>query len=281
MKWADYRERLGIGFNDDSKFEALKNRFANFGYSLSYSIYSKEDCRNLFIHVGAQWDCSYDSSYQVSNLFEKCTSLKDVVVNAVALYNSYEVNKQNNYYTRQKFKEDVLGFIKNSLNQLNIPYELISDEDGIFIFPKGVPEFDENLVSAPLSWLKMYPKTEKAWSEALRNYAELTDKPSIVADSFRKALEAFFQDFFKKPETSLDNFLNEYCEYLKYNGIPSEISDDFRKLLVAYTNFNNHFAKHQDKTSSNVLEYIMYATGNIMRLLITLKAQAERCGAGV
>lgn len=30
MKLADYRERLGLGFDDKSKFEALKNRFSNF-----------------------------------------------------------------------------------------------------------------------------------------------------------------------------------------------------------------------------------------------------------
>lgn len=33
-------------------------------------------------------------------------------------------------------------------------------------------------------------------------------------------------------------------------------------------------AKHHDKTELNVLEYLMYQTGNIIRLLITLK-QAE------
>ena len=33
----------------------------------------------------------------------------------------------------------------------------------------------------------------------------------------------------------------------------------------------NNYAKHHDKTSINVLEYIMYQTGNIIRLLITLK----------
>lgn len=53
--------------------------------------------------------------------------------------------------------------------------------------------------------------------------------------------------------------------------MPSEISDDFRKLLEAYTHFNNDYAKHHDRTTSNVLEYIMYATGNIIRLVITLK----------
>lgn len=274
MRWADYRERLGIGFDDESKFKALKNRLVNFASRLGRSVFSEQDCCRFFTLIGEQWNTGQSSSYQVSGLFEKCSSLKEVVLSAVALHNSYKV--ENEYDSRSKFKPLILKFLTDCLDDLCIPYELKKDEDGFFIFPKGVPEFDENLVSAPLSWLKEFPKAENAWSGALRNYAELADKPSIVADSFRKALEAFFQDFFQKPETSLDNFLNEYCAYLKDNGIPSEISDDFRKLLAAYTNFNNHFAKHQDKTSSNVLEYIMYATGNIMRLMITLKVSQTR-----
>ena len=35
----------------------------------------------------------------------------------------------------------------------------------------------------------------------------------------------------------------------------------------------NNYAKHHNKTSRNVLEYIMYQTGNIIRLLITLKQE--------
>lgn len=46
------------------------------------------------------------------------------------------------------------------------------------------------------------------------------------------------------------------------------------KLLQTYYNFMNGYAKHHDKTELNVLEYLMYQTGNIIRLLVTLK-QAE------
>lgn len=35
----------------------------------------------------------------------------------------------------------------------------------------------------------------------------------------------------------------------------------------------NNYAKHHNKTSKNVLEYIMYQTGNIIRLLITLNQE--------
>lgn len=70
MQWADYRERLGIGFNDESKFESFRNRFVNFGSSLGRSVFTHEDCCNFFILVGERWDTHDDSSYQVSNLFE-------------------------------------------------------------------------------------------------------------------------------------------------------------------------------------------------------------------
>lgn len=59
--------------------------------------------------------------------------------------------------------------------------------------------------------------------------------------------------------------------YFKKNGIPKEISNNLIELLKMYTAYNNNFAKHNDKSGKNVLEYMMYQTGNIMRLLIQIK----------
>ena len=268
MQWADYRERLGISFNDESKLNAFRNRFVNFGSLLHSLDYTHTDGCLFFIKIGKEWNTHGSISYQVSQAFSECTSLKEVILNAVALHNSYKV--QSTYDHRNKDKKQILAFLKESLSDLNILYDVINDEDGIFIIPKGVSEFDENLVSKPLTWLKDYPEAEKAWIEALRDYTEIADKPSKVADGFRKALEAFFQNFFKS-DKSLENLVPDYCSFLKAHNIPKEISDDFRKILDSYTMFNNCYAKHHDKTSANALEYIMYATGNIIRLLITLK----------
>lgn len=147
------------------------------------------------------------------------------------------------------------------------------DGTGVFIFPKGAPELDEALVSAPLEWLNDYPESRKAWIKALNDYADQTDEnASDIADKFRKALERFMQEFFGS-EKSLENLLPEYGEYLKGHGVPAEISNDFKKLLNGYTDYINNYAKHHDRTSRKVLEYIMYETGNVMRLLITLKQE--------
>lgn len=95
---------------------------------------------------------------------------------------------------------------------------------------------------------------------------------SNIADEFRKALESFFQEFFNSKK-SLENYKSEYGKYLKDHGVPKEISNNFYIILNLYNTFINNYAKHHDRTSKNVLEYIMYQTGNIIRLLIIVKRE--------
>lgn len=160
--------------------------------------------------------------------------------------------------------------ICKQLKESQIPFEVREDEDGYFIFPRGAKELDDALVSESLEWLKQYPKSRTAFIKALREYADQREQnASDIADKFRKALESFFQEFFGS-EKSLENYKSEYGAYLKQHGVPSEISNNLESILQAYTNYINNYAKHHDKTNLNVLEYIMYQTGNIIRLLITL-----------
>lgn len=74
---------------------------------------------------------------------------------------------------------------------------------------KGAKELDDALVSKPLEWLASYTKARTAWVKALKGYSEQTDEnASEIADKFRKALEAFFQEFFNS-EKSLENYKTE------------------------------------------------------------------------
>ncbi len=129
-------------------------------------------------------------------------------------------------------------------------------------------------MSQPLEWLSQYPSTRKLWIEALKLYADTKNSPTDIADKFRKSLEDFFQTYFGGSKT-LENYKSDYGTKLKENGIPKEIVNNFETLLQAYTNFMNSYAKHHDKTERNILEYIMYQTGNIIRLLITLKKEEK------
>ena len=167
--------------------------------------------------------------------------------------------------------KDIFIFLQGTLQTLNISFELIKDSDGYFIFPKGAKELDDALVSQPLEWLKEYPLSHKTFIKALKDYTSATEETaSEAADSLRKALETFFQEFFGGSK-SLENYKSGYGGFLKDHGIPAELANNFQTLLDSYTNYNNNYAKHHDKTSLNALEYLLYQTGNIIRLLITLK----------
>ena len=277
MKYVDYREKLGIGFNDEQKAAALSNKIRSFFYGKREELEAKINCDlSNIARLYAEETCAeiYDFNFPgivdelTESFFDVDNNLKDIIAKFVIFANLVVKNQNNN-----RFVEDTKKLIPTTLIQLKIPYEIFNDDDGIFIFPKGAEELDDSLVSEPLEWMKDYPTAHGAYIKALKSYAECTENnASDVSDLFRKALESFFQEFFNS-EKSLENMISDYGSYLKNKGIPKEISNNFEKLLNQYTDFMNNYAKHHDKTSVNVLEYIMYQTGNIIRLLITLKKQ--------
>lgn len=274
MKWIDYREKLGIGFNDSDKtkmfLSKIKNRLSS-AFRLFCGDHNmcskyKKVIFEYYVEIGESIPLQANLFHILENILLE-TSLCGIISKYVAFLNVIYQNER-----KEEFRV-FLDFLKMSLDELRIDYDIISDTEGVFIFPKGAKELDDALVSEPLEWLTAYPKSHTAWVKALKDYSEQTDEnASDIADKFRKALETFFQEFFKS-EKSLENYKTNYGDYLKSKSIPAELSGNFQKLLESYTNYINGYAKHHDNTSRNVLEYMMYQTGNIMRLLITLKQE--------
>lgn len=273
MDWLDYREKLGIVFNDTNKTKYFITKIFNVLDDLSYEMNSQISGDEYFrfcnmtgtdMEHGLSMGLGYNAIISILRRHSK--DFFDFISYYVAFINCQEDSE----YKRWN-KEEFKNLLCNMLKESHILYELIEDNESYFIFPKGADELDNALVSDTLLWLKDYPLTHKAWIDALKNYSESTeDTASETADKFRKALERFFQEFFIS-EKSLENLISEYGNYLTLKGIPTELSNDFKKLLDAYTKYNNNYAKHHDKASNSVLEYIMYQTGNLIRLMITLK----------
>lgn len=283
MDWIDYREKLGIGFNDDDKIKIFYARISNVldmlitegdGY-ITVTEYSR-----FCYETGTRLNYLLldDDRYTGSDRFMDCVRIireheylfSDYLSYFVWFVNIIESKSNSNRFWG---KEDYKNLLTKCLKDAHIQYELHEDEGKFFVFPKGAEEMDAALVSQPLSWLAAYPNARTAFAKALNEYAEATPgKASDIADKFRKALEAFFQEFFDCDKT-LENCKATYGKYLKEHNVPNEISSNFETLLQAYTNFINGYAKHHDKTGLNVLEYVMYQTGNIIRLLLTLNQE--------
>ena len=278
MDFLDYREKLNIAFDDEEKIKYLMVKIFNVLDGLATEpINGSIDFNEYFAFcntTGSPMDHHLDSFYDDNNRFKHCVNIlkayrkdfKEFLARYVAFANAVKVKKHPGW-TREQY----INLIVNMMEDAHIPYELLKDKEEFFLFPKGAPEMDAALVSQPLNWLINYPKTHRAFVKALKEYADATPtNASDIADKFRKCLESFMQEFFST-EKSLENCKPLYGGYLKAQGVPADISNNLETLLQSYTRLMNDYAKHQDRTSVNVLEYIMYQTGNIIRLLVTLK----------
>ena len=274
MDFIDYRKKLGIGFDDRELEIAFFHRMWN-------AIDNYYEMRNQMT-INEYYEFCMEVAYPINHAVENSNVWHEVMrifnsnnrtIREFLSYYIFFVNCQNdnqadsNRYT----KEELINLVCNCLKDTHIPYELKKEENNYFIFPKGAEELDNALVSDVLIWLKEYPLSHKAFVKALKEYSKLTDDNiSTVADLFRKALETFFKEFFDS-SNSLENLKSEYGNYMKSKDIPNELRSNFETLLRSYTSFNNGYAKHNDKSSKDALEYIMYQTGSLIRFIITLK----------
>ena len=273
MTYQDYRKILGLNFSDEEKIKLfLAKAYIGFAESIELDNYlSAEEFNNFCFNAGIKVVPEYFSSYAerskvVFDFFKKETNdLNRFLYYFTILLNASKTNSPE----RKQWQKAISFWASES----ELDFEFLEDGEKVFILSRGAKELDDALVSQPLEWLKGYPLAHKAFIKALKDYSSATEETaSEVADSLRKALETFFQEFFNNSK-SLENYKSEYGDYLKSHGIPAEIANDFNKLLNSFTNYNNNYAKHHDKSSINVLEYLLYQTGNIIRFLITLKKE--------
>ena len=281
MDYIDYREKLGLSFNDKEKQEVFITRVFSYLTGNSSVEFSNKDEKEFCYQVCIKsWYEEHNPDFSTLILVvDEPTGLSKL---------AYYLNKRrdefrdflstlvfflNIFSGKKTVKEKLWQDVRRMLEDTHIQYDLLDDNNNLFIFPKGAKELDRALVSEPLEWLSSYQTSQKAFSKALELYADSSDSnASDVADAFRKSLETFFQEFFNS-DKSLENLKSEYGQFLKNCNVPAEISNNFQSLLNSYALFMNNYAKHHNKTSKNVLEYIMYQTGNIIRLLITLKLE--------
>lgn len=278
MDFIDYREKLGIGFCDDDKFKYFKTKIFNVLNIVSED-YSSEcmDSEEYYTFcniTGTPCNTNYDSDYQNRDRFEHClsiiertNSLNEFLSYYVALVNSVKTEKYSEYaWKRANFS----NLLCNMLDESHIPFNLLEDEGEYFIFPKGAKELDDALVSEPLEWLKEYPQAHKTYCIALKQYSEgiyIRD----VADNLRKTLEAFLQEFLGNTK-NLETNKNEICKYLGEQSVDAGISGLFQPLINSYKNINDRIAKHNDAVDEKLLEFLLYQTGVLIRMVITIKS---------
>lgn len=279
MDWIDYREKLGIGLCDDEKFNYLKTRVINYFHIAEENDRIGYMETEEYIHfcniTGTLMQSPYyrdEDGYddaRFSHCFSKIkatSSLREFCAYYVALINSKKATHNSEYELTQS---EIITIISMMLEESHIPFELIEANGEYFIFPKGAKELDDALVSKPLEWLIDYPATRKNYITALKQYSDGIYTRD-VADNLRKTLEAFLQEFLNNAK-NLETNKNKICKYLGEQGVDPGISGLFQPIINAYKNINDRTAKHNDAVDERLLEFLLYQTGILIRMVLSVK----------
>ncbi|MBR2867474.1 MAG: hypothetical protein IKB88_00205 [Clostridia bacterium] len=270
MDWLDYREKLGIGFDDETKFKffltnittVLKDR-----KDLSSQITPKEYYKFCLMTGTSmksdfyEFEC-YD--FVINTVFRHSEKLSDFIAYYIAF-----INCQDDASYKNLKKEELKNLICNLMCDAHIKYDILEESGNYFIFPKGAKELDDALVSEPLDWLKDYPQAHKTYCIALKQYADgiyIRD----VADNLRKALEDFLRGYLGN-NNDLNKNKKEVENHLKSQNVEPHLITILCALLNHYYLLNNEVAKHNDKMDKKYLEFLLYQTGIFIRTLILLK----------
>ena len=200
MDWLDYREKLGIGFDDEQKV----NLFINKIFNILNMLLASDDIRSQISNEEYYHFCNMTGTIADQSIFHGdgfriimsvLQHHTDKLTDFISYYMAF-LNCQKDHEYKKLKRIELRNILTKMLKESHIHYEVFEDADGYFVFPKGVDEMDAALISQPLTWLAKYPSTEKAWIKALKRYADSSETDaSDIADSFRKALESFFQEF--------------------------------------------------------------------------------------
>jgi hypothetical protein len=134
---------------------------------------------------------------------------------------------------------------------------------------------DKGIIDSVLAGLEDYPKVAKQFETALRIYQSgETDKYRNLLDNLRFALEQLLKNILNN-QKSLENQKNFILPWLKAKGLHDEVVNLYERLLSTYQNYQNNAVKHKDDFSINEVEFMIYLTGNFMRLIIQLATQEK------
>ena len=276
MDWLDYREALGIGFSDPDKVRYFVTIVFNFLESASDFIRSNINQDEYFMFcntTGTSFvqNMGFGDGYSLilKVLESNSHDLKCFLAYYIAFINCIKDDDSKNV-----IRKDCMYSLCNALDRAHIPYEVKSDKNGYFIFPKGAKELDDALVSQPFEWLSDYPNARKTYEIALRQYSDGTYIRD-VADNLRKTLEAFLQEFLGN-EKNLETNKNEICKYLGKQDVDPGIAGLFQSLINAYKNINDRLVKHNDHLDKKLLEFLLYQTGVLIRMVISVKMAEDQ-----
>jgi hypothetical protein len=276
----NFYKRWNIEYKEEEKIESFKNRIiSTIDEVLGRSFLEDEQLlRKYFRLIGALLALSqtgfasvvqalyvpiYGKSFEgspVYKLFLDERRFEKIIFYVQALF-WIDIKTNTKQVLYEKVKEDI------ELSLLDIKIKKTKIGECIF-YPAGAKLLDEGVVNDALDWLTPYSESYKSFESALKKYQEHKYERNLI-DDLRLSLELLLKVILKNKK-SLDNQKESLGRYLKGKDAPKEIRNMFTTLTAYYVDYQNEYAKHDDKVREAEIEFMIYLTGTFMRFILSL-----------
>ena len=272
----NFYKRWNIEYGQEKRVEDFKNRVLSTIDTIITQVFMKSENSPLFLkylrligiyisgdhldHMSRNWkERILGSKIESANLEETIFYLQQLFWLNIA------PDVKNRLY--ESFKEDI------ELSLLDISLKKTKHGEYLF-YPSGAKLLDEGVVNDVLDWLSDYPESCKSFESALKKYQEHKYERNLI-DDLRLSLELLLKRILKNKK-SLDNQKETLGKYLKEKSTPTEIREMFTRLATCYVDYQNEYAKHNDKVREAEVEFMIYLTGTFMRFLLSLEKNSKK-----
>lgn len=290
--------------NKNSKYLRTKTGF-NKRWNIKDDEEDKEQLKNRCLAVINNYLNSipeyYDRKYEIIDFCSEieiqlglCSSNNDYDdfsrTKLFRMLNSLDLNTKENYNLFMYFIEIVLNYeyvhfedeeinsfiirIAEVLKISNANVMVCKNGDNYELYPMDTEFLSGALIVDVLSWLDEFEQSKKSFAKAIRTKRTESNYRGII-DELRLSIELLFKQLFKN-EKSLENQTENIGRYFKENNISIEISNMYIKLMDLYTKFNNNNAKHNDNIKEIEIDYMIYLTGNFIRLIVLIEKSKQK-----
>ena len=210
----------------------------------------------------------YDTSFVVFDKIENSSDLKDL---SSILQNFFFILSELNNPNIQ----NILNLVNEAIDSSpGIEIRLIPSGNEVLILPSGSPLLDEHVINENLLGLSKYKGVSHDYEESLKllvlndpqMYRDVVDKQRYVLESLLKQILG--------NNKAMSNQRDDLGKWLKMKGTHTTIRTNILSIIIEIENYNKDWVRHPKKggyqPSYQEVEYVIYQTGTIMRLLLQL-----------
>lgn len=279
----NFNKRWNIDYDENRKFSEFKNRSLSTIDSIIGTLFlSDSDLEQRFLKlIGRHFPVAEIDTRPTASLSQVMGGIRrfeDLPVYKILLkeqdFKQFMRLLQSLFWLdlNSDVKDGLYRGLKEDIKLSMLPVQIKrTTQNDVILYPKGAKLLDEKVVNNVLDWLMQYPKVCKNFKSALGKYQNKIDERNLI-DDLRLAFELLLKKILKNKKP-LEKQRASLGQYLEGEKVPKVIRNMFTTLVNYYSDYQNQYAKHNDKVDESEIEFIIYLTGTFIRHLMVL----ERC----